>query len=109
MSGYGQNGQNGQNPVSGPMEATPRARRAAIEAALKAALQPIELEVIDDSHLHAGHAGAREGGHYTVRILSERFEGMGRVARHRLVYDALQGLIRSGIHALAIQARSPHD
>lgn len=81
----------------------------AVEAVLRSALEPTELDVIDDSHLHAGHAGAREGGHYTVRILSERFEGMGRVARHRLVYDALQGLIRSGIHALAIQARSPHD
>ncbi len=109
MSGHGQDGKDGQSGASVPMEATPRAGRAAIEAALQAALQPIELEVIDDSHLHAGHAGAREGGHYTVRILSERFEGMGRVARHRLVYDALQGLIRSGIHALAIQARSPHD
>ncbi|MFM8796244.1 MAG: BolA family protein [Betaproteobacteria bacterium] len=73
------------------------------------ALAPIELEVLDDSHLHAGHAGAREGGHYTVRILSERFDGLGRVARHRLVYDAVHGLIPRGIHALAIQARSPHD
>ncbi len=87
----------------------PRANRAAIEAALRSALEPLELEVQDDSHLHAGHAGAREGGHYTVRILSHRFDGMPRVTRHRLVYDALQGLIRSGIHALAIQARSPHD
>ena len=88
---------------------TPRTGRAAIEAALHSALQPLELEVQDDSHLHAGHAGAREGGHYTVRILSHRFDGLPRVARHRLVYDALQGLIQSGIHALAIQARSPHD
>lgn len=87
----------------------PRADRAAIEAALRTALQPLELDVQDDSHLHAGHAGAREGGHYTVRIVSARFEGLNRVARHRLVYDALQGLIQSGIHALAIQARSPHD
>ena len=81
----------------------------AVEAALREALAPLVLEVADDSHLHAGHAGAREGGHYTVSILSERFEGLSRVARHRLVYDALQGLIQTGIHALAIQARSPHD
>lgn len=87
----------------------PRVARAAIEQALVLALAPIELEVVDDSHLHAGHAGAREGGHYTVRILSDRFDGLGRVARHRLVYDALQGLIPRGIHALAIQARSPLD
>lgn len=87
----------------------PRVGRAAIEQALVLALAPIELEVVDDSHLHAGHAGAREGGHYTVRILSHRFDGLGRVARHRLVYDALQGLIPRGIHALAIQARSPLD
>jgi BolA protein len=88
---------------------TPRAGSTAIESALRAALAPLELEVVDDSHLHAGHAGAREGGHYTVRIVSARFDGLSRVARHRLVYDALQGLIQSGIHALAIQARSPHD
>ena len=82
---------------------------AAIRAALQQALDPLELEVVDDSHRHAGHDGAREGGHYTVRIVSHRFDGLSRLARHRLVYDALQGLIRAGIHALAIQARSPHD
>jgi len=89
--------------------AIPKADRAAITQALITALAPQELEVVDDSHLHAGHTGAREGGHYTVRILSDRFEGLSRVARHRLVYDALQGLVSRGIHALAIQARSPHD
>lgn len=76
-----------------------------IEAALAAALAPTALEVIDDSHLHAGHAGAREGRHFTVRIASPRFHGLGRVARHRLVYDALHALIPRGIHALAIDAR----
>jgi BolA protein len=96
------------NTIDTGMQA-PRAGSAAIEATLREALQPLELDVQDDSHLHAGHAGAREGGHYTVRIVSTRFEGLSRVARHRLVYDALQGLIQSGIHALAIQARSPHD
>ena len=96
-------------PSGSAPHATPRASAAAIEAALRAALQPTELSIQDDSHLHAGNAGAREGGHYTVRIVSARFEGLTRVARHRLVYDALQGLIQTGIHALAIQARSPHD
>ena len=82
---------------------------ADIEAALRAALQPQALEVIDDSHLHAGHAGAREGRHYTVRITSAGFRGLSRVARHRLIYHALDRLIPRGIHALAIEARAPDD
>ncbi len=82
-------------------------RAAEIEAALNAALDPVALEVIDDSHLHAGHAGAREGRHFTVRIASARFQGLTRVARHRLVYDAVNSLMPRGIHALAIDARVP--
>lgn len=82
---------------------------ADIDAALRGALAPERLEVIDDSHLHAGHAGAREGRHFTVRITSRRFAGLARVARHRLVYDALADLIPRGIHALAIDARAPSD
>ena len=80
-----------------------------IEAALDAALAPTALEVQDDSHLHAGHAGAREGRHFSVRIVSGRFQGLGRVARHRLVYDALHSLMPRGIHALAIDARVPDE
>ena len=80
-----------------------------IQAELNTALLPVSLEVQDDSHLHAGHAGAREGRHFTVRIVSERFNGLSRVARHRLVYAALQALIPRGIHALAIDARAPGD
>jgi BolA protein len=80
-----------------------------IEAALAAALAPTALEVQDDSHLHAGHAGAREGRHFSVRIVSGRFQGLGRVARHRLVYDALHSLMPRGIHALAIDARVPDE
>lgn len=80
-----------------------------IEAALRAALEPTELEVRDDSHLHAGHAGAREGRHFSVRVASARFNGLSRVARHRVVYDALRNLIPQGIHALAIDARAPGD
>lgn len=83
--------------------------REAIEAALQAALQPAALEVQDDSHLHAGHAGAREGRHFTVRVTSARFAGCSRVARHRLVYDALRLLMPAGIHALAIEARAPGE
>jgi BolA protein len=80
-----------------------------IEAQLRAALAPVAIEVQDDSHLHAGHAGAREGRHFTVRLTSERFNGLSRLARHRLIYDALQLLIPRGIHALAIEARAPGD
>ncbi len=82
---------------------------AELEAALRTALQPTALEVIDDSHHHAGHAGAREGRHYTVRIVSERFAGASRVVRHRLVYHALDRLMSRGIHALAIDARAPRE
>jgi BolA protein len=80
-----------------------------IERVLRDALQPSALSITDDSHLHAGHAGAREGRHFSVRITSARFAGLSRVARHRLVYDALHRLIPQGIHALAIQARSPDE
>ena len=80
-----------------------------IQAELSAALLPVSLEVQDDSHLHAGHAGAREGRHFSVRVVSERFNGLSRVARHRLVYAALQALIPRGIHALAIDAKAPGD
>mgnify|MGYP000119567961 CR=1 FL=1 len=80
-----------------------------IAAALQAALQPSRLQVQDDSHLHAGHAGAREGRHFTVRITSARFAGCNRVARHRLVYDALRLLMPAGIHALAIEAHAPDE
>ena len=80
-----------------------------IDTAVRAALQPLYLEVIDDSHLHAGHADAREGRHFTVRITAERFNGLSRVARHRLIYDSVQLLIPRGIHALAIEARAPGE
>ena len=80
-----------------------------IAAALQAALQPTALAVQDDSHLHAGHAGAREGRHFSVQISSPRFAGLARVARHRLVYDALRLVIPQGIHALAIEAASPAE
>jgi BolA family transcriptional regulator, general stress-responsive regulator len=83
--------------------------RERLGAVLTEALQPSAIDVQDDSHLHAGHAGAREGRHFTVRITSAAFEGLGRVARHRLVYDAARSLIAEGIHALAIVARTPAE
>ena len=80
-----------------------------IRAALAAALAPDVLDVQDDSHLHAGHAGAREGRHFSVQVVSERFTGLSRVARHRLVYDCVGPLISRGIHALAIDAKAPSE
>jgi BolA family transcriptional regulator, general stress-responsive regulator len=79
----------------------------AIEAALTQALAPSSLTVRDDSHLHAGHEGAKQGRHFHVHIVSERFTDLNRVQRHRLVYDALVELIPRGIHALAVDAQAP--
>jgi BolA protein len=80
-----------------------------IEARLRSALAPSAIEVQDDSDLHAGHAGARDGKHFTVRIVSPRFGGLARVARHRLVYDSLGPLASQGVHALAIVAKAPDE
>ena len=80
-----------------------------IEERLRLALSPTHLEVLDDSHLHAGHAGAREGRHFTVRLSSARFAGLSRVARHRLVYDSLGPLAAQGVHALAIVAKASDE
>ncbi|WP_293999206.1 BolA family protein [Sphaerotilus sp.] len=87
------------------MHATPTfgVTALAIEQALHQHLSPTALEVIDESHLHAGHVGAASGRHFRVRIHSERFAGLPRIARHRLVYDAVAELIPQGIHALAIE------
>ena len=83
---------------------------AQIEAVLRAAISPLQsLQVINESHLHAGHAGAAEGSHFRVRIVGDCMLGLGRLARHRLVYDALRDLIPQGIHALAIEARGPAE
>jgi BolA protein len=73
------------------------------------ALEPQQLVWNDDSHLHVGHAGAREGGHYRLLLVSERFAGMTRVARHRLIYDALGPLGPLGVHALQIDAKAPGE
>lgn len=73
---------------------------------LRTTLQPTVLEVLDESAAHAGHAGANDTGfgtHFRVRIASPLFTGQTRVARHRLVYDALQEFIAQGVHAIAIE------
>ena len=83
-----------------------------IEALLRerlAFLEPLRLEVIDDSAQHAGHAGAREGGHYRLLIVSPRFAGKTTLQRHRLIYDALDELMRSRIHALSIRSLTPEE
>ena len=81
-----------------------------IRNALQDKLSPTLLEVGDDSALHAGHAGAASGGgHYSVKIVSSRFEGLRLVMRHRLVYDAVQDMMQGEIHALAITALAPAE
>lgn len=79
-----------------------------IRAALEVAFAPQLLEVEDDSHRHAGHAGARDGrGHFNVLIVSEAFAGMAPLARHRAVYAALGTMMETDIHALSIRAEAP--
>ena len=82
---------------------------AQLHARLRERFVPSHLEVIDESYQHAGHAGANDSGvgtHFRVRIASQLFTGTSRVARHRLVYDALQDFIDQGLHALAIEAEA---
>lgn len=81
-----------------------------IRALLVDALAPDSIEVVDDSHKHAGHAGARGGqGHFSVDIVSGAFAGKLPLARHRLVYAALGEMMQTDIHALAIRARAPGE
>ena len=85
--------------------------RERIVMRLTEALDPLSLEVIDESDRHAGHTGAREGGnsHYRVRIVSSRFADQSRIARHRLVYGLLPGEFADGLHALALEAKAPGE
>ena len=81
-----------------------------IEAALLTAFAPQHLQVEDDSHRHAGHAGARDGrGHFNVAIVSDAFAGKAPLARHRAVYAALGQMMQTDIHALAIKAQTPAE
>lgn len=75
-----------------------------------ATLEPVLLEIIDESYKHAGHAGARDGGgHYALRIASMQFIGKNRMARHRMIYSALGEMMKRDIHALYIQAHTPDE
>lgn len=74
-----------------------------------AALAPLRLEIDDDSAKHAGHAGAKEGGHYRLLIVSPRFAGCATMQRHRLIYEALGPMMRGEIHALSIRALTPEE
>lgn len=83
---------------------------AELRGRLATAFPDALIEVTDDSHLHAGHAGAAGGGgHFSVRVVSERFAGRATLARHRLVYDAVRDWMPDRIHALAIVARLPAE
>ena len=75
-----------------------------------AVLRPTVLEITDESHKHAGHAGARDGGgHYVLNIVSAQFAGKHTVTRHRMIYSALGEMMKREIHALTIQARTPDE
>jgi BolA protein len=85
-------------------------RIAMLRERLTRALQPVELDIIDESAKHAGHAGAASGGgHFIVTIVSPVFENKTLIQRHRLVYDAVGDIMHSEIHALSIQARTPQE
>ena len=84
-------------------------RVSRIRAALEKELAPSQLEIVDDSARHAGHAGAREGGHFRVSLTSEAFRGKTMIQRHRLVFAAVAGLMKTDIHALNIDARTPEE
>ena len=75
-----------------------------------AVLEPSLVEIIDESHKHAGHAGSREGGgHYLLQIVTHQFTGKGTLARHRMIYSALGEMMKREIHALNIQANTPDE
>ncbi len=85
-------------------------RPAWIETTLREALGPEHIEVVDEGHLHRGHPGAAGGGgHYRVTLVSRRFAGHARLARHRMVYDALGHAMKADIHALTVRAFTPEE
>lgn len=90
------------------MESSARVEK--IRAAIEAALHPVHLEIVDQSHRHAGHAGARDGrGHFDVLIVSDNFKGKLPLARHRMVFAAVGNLMETDIHALSIKALSTDE
>ncbi|HNP36383.1 MAG TPA: BolA family protein [Woeseiaceae bacterium] len=89
---------------------TSRERVDQIESILTRSLQPAELRIKDQSHLHVGHAGAASGlGHFSVYVVAEQFSGLTRIQRHRIVYEALGTLLETDIHALKIEALAPGE
>ena len=87
-----------------------QARVDQIRSRLESALNPISLDIRDDSAMHEGHAGARGGaGHYTICIMADAFHGVRRLQRHRLVYDAVADMMPGEIHALSINATAPDE
>lgn len=94
--------------MNAPCEDTDRMTR--IRDTLRCALHTDQVDLVDDSHLHAGHAGARDGrGHFRVRIVSDDFQGLRILQRHQLVYRALHALMQTDIHALNITAHTPDE
>lgn len=88
----------------------PEGTVAKIRARLERALAPVALEIEDESARHAGHEGAKSGGgHYRVHLISPKFEGLARVARHRVVYDALDDLMKREVHALSLVLLAPGE
>jgi BolA protein len=85
-------------------------RETRIRQRLEQSLDPLELLIKDQSQLHVGHEGARDGkGHFDITVVSQAFAGVSRVRRHRMVYDALRDLLESDIHALRISAYAPSE
>lgn len=88
---------------------TPEQRPAAIRQKLESTFSPSEIEIIDDSHRHAGHASAGGAGHFTVRLVSPAFTGKNTIERHRMIYAALAEFMPEHIHALSIHASAPAE
>ncbi len=85
-------------------------RAASIRQRLEQAVAPKSLEVIDESHKHVGHAGAKDGrGHFAVNVVADAFSGKSLIQRHRMVYEAMGELMETDIHALSINARTPDE
>ena len=85
-------------------------RKDRIQSLLEDAFSPKEILVKDQSHLHAGHAGARDRkGHFEVQIIADAFEGKSRIRRHRMVFEALKDMMQTDIHALSVHAFAPEE
>ena len=82
-------------------------RIAMIREKLEACFNPVQLMIIDESHKHAGHAGAKGGGHFVIHIVAEQFTGKSPIQRHRMIYDAMGELMQGEVHALSIRAETP--